>query len=105
MQFCKDCGSVLNLFGNSDRELCSSCIQQKKIHAPAQLPATKDTSEDSGFRILENTVFYCQGNRMILLSKEGWELWSGPANTQVPLKTILDRAMKIYQMRLRRQKN
>jgi hypothetical protein len=47
----------------------------------------------------------CENNKIVLRSKEGWELWSSPSDTQSELKTILARARQIYQIRLRRQKN
>ena len=108
MQFCKDCGTVLNLFGNNERELCSSCIQHKKKIQPPPVP-----SETSGpaalkvetFELLEDTILSFENNKIVLRSKEGWELWSGAAETQADLKTVLARARRIYEIRLRRQKN
>lgn len=32
MQFCKDCGGVLNLFGKDERELCPACIQNQSVN-------------------------------------------------------------------------
>lgn len=108
MQFCKDCGTVLNLFGNSERELCSSCIQhQKKLIPPAtQAESTEPTQKKTdSFGILADTILSYEKDKMVLRSKEGWELWSGAANSQSDLKTILARASRIYEIRLRRQKN
>jgi hypothetical protein len=108
MQFCKDCGTVLNLFGNKDRELCSACIQHKKrtdappepLEAAGQGASTADSLE-----LLAETVLSCENKKLVLRSKEGWELWSGTSETPTDLKTILARASRIYQIRLRRQKN
>ena len=103
MRFCKDCGTVLNLFGNSERELCSSCIQHKKeaeiVHIPIE--NGKITSTD----ILDNSTLSVENGKMILRSKEGWELWSCNQNSSIELKTVLARARRIYEIRLRRQKN
>ncbi|MGB3212114.1 MAG: hypothetical protein WBB19_15525 [Desulforhopalus sp.] len=108
MQFCKDCGTVLNLFGNNERELCSSCIQYKnKVEppaAPVEIPELSVPKEEN-FELLADAVLTCGNNKMVLHSKEGWELWSAPATAKVSVKTILDRARRIYEIRLRRQKN
>ncbi len=53
MQFCKDCGGVLNLFGKDDRELCPACIQNRKPVAPA--PPARPEKEASG-DLLGDTV-------------------------------------------------
>jgi hypothetical protein len=41
----------------------------------------------------------------VLRAKEGWELWSAPEGSGIKLGTLLNRAERIYQIRLRRQKN
>jgi hypothetical protein len=108
MQFCKDCGTVLNLFGKQDRELCSSCIQQKKTVPPPAAPkdsAGPAASKAEGFELLADAVLCCENSKLILRSKEGWELWSGPSDNQTGLETILTRAKRIYEIRLRRLKN
>jgi hypothetical protein len=100
MQFCKDCGGVLNLFGKSDRELCPACIQnQKTVVTPP--PLAKESTLD----FLSGAVLTLENGKMILRSKEGWELWSGTDGTTMELKTIFQRAERIYVIRLRRQKN
>jgi hypothetical protein len=107
MQFCKDCGTALNLFGHDDRELCSSCVQQKKRHAPPPLkqkgPAT--AAKETNASLLADAVLSVENNKIVVRAKEGWELWSGPADKQTDLKTILAAAGRIYEIRLRRQKN
>ena len=108
MQFCKDCGTVLNLFGKNERELCSACIQHKKKADPPPAPvetrgttaALKESSE-----LLADAVLSYENNKIVLRSKEGWNLWSGTPGAQSDLKTILARAGRIYEIRLRRQKN
>jgi hypothetical protein len=106
--FCKDCGTVLNLFGKKERELCSSCIQHKKKPDPPPasaltpgLPATKAESVE----LLADTLLSYENNKIVLRSKEGWDLWSSTPGVQTDLKTILARAGRIYAIRLRRQKN
>lgn len=103
MRFCKDCGTVLNLFSNSEKELCSACIQHKKdaeiIHV-----AVKD-EEISHTDLLDDSTLAVENGKIILRSKEGWELWSCNQNSVIELKTMLARAKRIYEIRLRRQKN
>lgn len=43
--------------------------------------------------------------RVVLRSKEGWELWSGNNGTSIELKDLMARAGRIYKIRLKRQKN
>lgn len=100
MQFCKDCGGALQLFGNNKNDLCSSCIQKQK--KPPQ-NAVASQKQDDG--LLDQAVFTVENDRMVLRSKEGWELWSGRTDAQNNLKTILDRGRRIYEIRLKRQKN
>ncbi len=108
MQFCKDCGTVLNIFGTHDRELCSSCIQHK-IHIKPSAPPLKApitiVPRPERFDLLSDTVLLNENNKIILRSKEGWELWSGPSDAQTDLKTILEKARRIYEIRLRRQRS
>jgi len=102
MQFCKDCGGVLNLFGNNEAELCSSCIQQKKKLAPKPVKSPKNCQDHD---LLAEAVLTCENNKIILRAAEGWELWSSPADTKTELKTVLKRAKRIYEIRKKRQKN
>jgi hypothetical protein len=108
MQFCKDCGTVLNLFGNNEKELCSSCIQHKKKIAlpiaPAETPGPTAPKQET-FKLLADAIIAIENNKIVLRSKEGWELWSGLPGNQSDLKTILTGARRIYEIRLRRQKN
>jgi hypothetical protein len=57
------------------------------------------------FDLLSDSVLLYENNKMILRSKEGWELWSGPSDAQTNLKTIVEKAGRIYAIRLRRQRN
>lgn len=103
MRFCKDCGTVLNLFGNREKELCSACIQHKKEAEIIHIPVKEEKKPDSN--ILDETTLSVENGKMILRSKEGWELWSCNQDTPIELKTVLARAKQIYEIRLRRQKN
>ncbi|MDK9705984.1 MAG: hypothetical protein OEL83_02935 [Desulforhopalus sp.] len=101
MQFCKDCGGVLNLFGKDDRELCPACIQNRKpVPTPPPAPPREEPAD-----FLEDTVLSLENGKMVLRSKEGWELWSAMPGTSTELKTVLSQARRIYAIRLRRQKN
>jgi len=102
MRFCKDCGGVLNLFGNSDHELCSTCIQEQKRHAPISRTAVVSGENQE---LLKDAVLLYQEGKVVLRSKEGWELWSAPGTSQTTLRTILNRARRIYEIRLKRLKN
>ncbi len=103
MRFCKDCGTALNLFGNREKELCSACIQHKKEAEVVHIPVKTEITKDIG--ILSDTKISCENGKIILRSKEGWELWSGSVNSSTELQTIIKRAKRIYEIRLRRQKN
>jgi len=101
MEFCKDCGGVLNLFGNHSSELCSSCIQHAKstpvLSAP-ESPSAEDTD------ILLDTVISYTDGKIFLHSKEGWQLWSGSADKQTKMSEILKSAGLIYRIRRKRKK-
>jgi hypothetical protein len=100
MQFCKDCGGVLNLFGKDERELCPACIQnQKTVSPPPQVHREEDDD------LLRDTVLSFENGKIVLRSKEGWELWSAPPGVRTDMKTVCAQARRIYAIRLRRQKN
>ncbi len=115
MQFCKDCGTVLNIFGSEDRELCSSCIQHKKSlaserQAPPPIATASDqketkSSEPEALELFSGATINHESQRLVLKSREGWELWSGPANSITELATIIKKARRIYEIRLKRQEN
>lgn len=105
MRFCDECGQVLNLFEDNGTELCPSCTNRKRIAECRLVSKQNPERKSSGFDILSETVLSTENGRIILRSKEGWELWSGPLNTTTELATILSRAKRIYQIRLKRQKN
>ena len=101
MQFCEDCGGVLNFFGKNTSGLCSSCIQHKK--EPQQLaPASKTTTDDED--LLAEAIVTVENGKIILRSKEGWQLWSAAGETQTELQAILKSAKLIYRIRKKRKK-
>ncbi|TKB08145.1 hypothetical protein [Desulforhopalus sp. IMCC35007] len=103
MRFCKDCGAVLNLFGDREIEYCSACIQHKKQAEIIHVPIPTEPTADAG--VLGTTTLSLENGKIILRSQEGWELWSCTQGTSTELQTILTRAKRIYEIRLRRQKN
>ena len=99
MQFCKDCGGVLNLFGSNSSDLCSSCIQHKKEPERLQVEETSDTND-----LLAKAIITVENGKIILRSKEGWQLWSAPNESQTTLQSILKSAKLIYNIRNKRKK-
>lgn len=102
MRFCTDCGKVLNIFGDQSRELCPTCIiQMKKSELPPARTKVKAKADD----LLDHTVLSLEGQRIVLRSEEGWELWSGSLHQKIEMKTLRERARRIYEIRLKRQRN
>jgi len=99
MQFCKDCGGVLNLFGNNSSNLCSSCIQHKKKPDSKQVQKSTETLD-----LLAEAIITVENGKIILRSKEGWQLWSAPGESQTELQSILKSATLIYTIRNKRKK-
>jgi hypothetical protein len=100
MEFCKDCGGVLNLFGKNNSGLCSSCIQHAKPTEAVQTPTIPANGTDL---LLDSTISY-ENEKIILRSKEGWELWSGSANKKTAMTDVLKAARLIYTIRKKRKK-
>lgn len=100
MEFCKDCGGVLNLFGNDTSELCSSCIQHAK---PVPVVPAPQISPPDDTDILLETTLSSENGKITLYSKEGWQLWSGPAQKKTKMADILKSAKLIYKIRNRRK--
>ena len=71
MGFCKDCGGVLNLFGKNSSKLCSSCIQHAKPVLAALAPKSKAVEATD---ILLDASLQYENGKLIMHSKEGWEL-------------------------------
>jgi hypothetical protein len=100
MQFCKDCGGVLNLFGNNSTGLCSSCIQHKKEPVLTPAKATPDF-----YDLLSEAIITVEKGKIILQSKEGWQLWSATSESKTTLQSILKSAELIYNIRNKRNKS
>ena len=102
MEFCKDCGAVLHLFGKNSSGLCSSCIQHAKpsVTIVAPEPEAPPAAETD---ILLDAVISSSEGKITIHSKEGWQLWSGPADKETPMAEILKSARLIYTIRNRRK--
>lgn len=89
------------MFGNDTSRLCSSCIQHsKKTVAPAStISPTSDTD------ILLDTFVSYENGKIVLHSKEGWQLWSGSGDNKTEMATILKSARLIYKIRNKRKNN
>ena len=101
MDFCKDCGGVLNLFGKNTSDLCSSCIQHSKkdvATASVEVPAADAD-------ILVDAIISYENGKIIICSKEGWQLWSGSGDKKTEMATILKSARLIYKIRRKRKNN
>lgn len=99
MQFCKLCGGALNLFESNDDEVCWCCVRKREKDTPPPPPPSQsvDTEEFVG------ATFSCENDMLVLTSKEGWILWSGPLSQPVPFETIITRARQIYCIRQKRR--
>ncbi len=104
MQFCNDCGGVLNLFGNNTSKLCSSCIQEKKrIEPPSPQPIQEPKKPLTKFD-LADAILTIKDGKIILRSKEGWQLWAAPGESETTLESMLKSAELIYGIRNKRKK-
>lgn len=104
MQFCNDCGAVLNLLEFPDDELCSSC---RKVKGRQQTCAKRQQPSGAPANVgmdLSKAVLSCENNNIVLKSPEGWLLWSGPQSESVTFEKIVGRAERILEIRQRRQK-
>lgn len=101
MQFCTDCGSVLNLFEFPDEELCFSCrksIEKKEVPPPPQTISTLDVSS------LADAVLSHENGQIVLKSQEGWILWSVVDTGSSTMDKVVKRAERILEIRQRRLK-
>ncbi len=99
MQFCTDCGGVLNLFGNNTSSLCSSCIQHRKEPLPPKAVSPKQDDD-----VLADSILCVENGKIILRSKEGWQLWSASVESKTELASVMKAAKLIYTIRKRRKK-
>jgi hypothetical protein len=98
MQFCSDCGGVLNLFGKSSSGLCSACIQHKKEPEPPKAVPQQENRQE-----LDDSTLTVENGKIILRSKEGWQLWSAPVNSSTTLANIVKSAKLIHRIRSKRK--
>ncbi len=107
MQFCKDCGAVLNLFEFPDRELCSDCIRKTEQTKVTASPGEQENKQGQVPQtILPSSVqITAQNGKISVISEEGWTLWSGTASQSHELQTILKQAERIYAIRNRTKRD
>jgi len=101
MQFCKECGGALNFFETNDEEVCWNCVRRREQAQPPPPPRPQPEEPDD----LAGATLCCENSMLVLKSREGWVLWSGPADQPAGLEAILSRARHIYQVRRKRQRN
>lgn len=89
----------------NDKELCPPCLHNAKIKSGASKPPTTQQIPEQDHSLLDDALLSVEENRILIRSKEGWELWRGAITDQTELREILAKAKRIYQIRLRRQKN
>lgn len=99
MQFCRECGGALNLFETNDDGICWNCVRQKEKQHPPVPPQPQPAEADE----LSGAVFCCENDMLMLKAREGWTLWSGPADQPVAFEAIVKRARHIYRIRRKRQ--
>lgn len=102
MQFCTDCGSVLNLFEFPDEELCFSCrksIEKKEVPPSPQPAPTLNVSS------LADAVLSHENGQIVLKSPEGWILWSVAETGSSTMDKIVKRAERILEIRQKRFKS
>lgn len=106
MQFCDNCGAVLNLLEFPDEELCYSCRKKRDADETANNPPQPPPeAAGAAFDIasLANAVLSHENNQMVLRSPEGWILWSCPDNTTATMEKIVARAERILEIRKKRK--
>jgi hypothetical protein len=97
MKFCQQCGQTLSILAHSSSDYCTECTA-----APEKSPAENiqvDQPPD-----IYSAFFTCTDGKIVLKSKEGWILWSGSAENEHCLQTIIDRADAILKIRSKRKK-
>lgn len=102
MQFCSDCGAILNLFEFPEREICSSCFhaQQVKEHKEVRTVPQPPCPCNS---LPKGTRLFCQDGKINIVSGEGWNLWCGLISDNYDLDCILKKVGRIYAIRKKRQ--
>lgn len=107
MQFCNDCGAVLNLLEFPDEEICYSCRKKKEPEKPAVISQPQQPAQPPPFDItsLRDAVLSHEDNQLVLRSPEGWLLWSCPDSSSSTMDKIVNRAERILKIRQKRVKN
>lgn len=108
MQFCAECGAILNLFEFATRELCTDCFQKQapaKTETPPPPPAPViPAGVCNCTKLPENVNLLLSDGKIVIRSEEGWILWSGSIDQPHQLQMALKRAGKIYAIRSRSKK-
>lgn len=104
MQFCNDCGAILNLFEFPDREICSDCLKKSEPPKPEPVVTEKAKVQENGTLLPDTVKITAENGKITVTSEEGWTLWSGEASKTHELQTILKRAERIYSIRSRTRK-
>ncbi len=105
MQFCSDCGAILNLFEFSERELCTGCFQKqvpKEVEKPKIAEVTAGTCHCT--KLPPSARLECKDGKIIISCEEGWVLWSGVVTQPHQLQMALKSAGRIYTIRSRNKK-
>lgn len=97
MKFCQQCGQTLSILTNTNSDYCTECT------ARPEKPPTANVNVEQPPDIF-SAIFACADGKILLKSKEGWILWSGSAENEHSLKTIIDRADAILKIRSKRKK-
>ncbi len=106
MQFCNDCGAVLNLLEFPDEELCYSCRKSKNaLSAPSRQSTQTSARTTTAFNdSLAKATLSHENNLFVLKSPEGWTLWSSPDTATVTMDKIVAQAERILTIRTKREK-
>lgn len=113
MQFCNDCGAILNLFQFPDKEQCPDCFQKeallkKEKEIPVQTPAPvveiAAVEEKKATTLPDDVTIVFENNKLAIHSAEGISLWSGDISKPQKLSMIIARAERIYNIRAKRNK-
>ena len=105
MQFCSDCGAILNLFEFPERELCTDCFQKlapKKVEQPPPVEIPKGTCHCTALPKTAQIAY--KDGKILITCDEGWTLWSGMAHQPHQLQMALQSAGRIYKIRSRNKK-
>ncbi|MGL1932907.1 MAG: hypothetical protein OCC45_14300 [Desulfotalea sp.] len=109
MQFCNDCGAILNLFQFPDREQCPDCYGKEQAakkpiisNPEKKAEPNKDITQPSIPILPDDVTLSYEDGKLVVSSSEGWSLWSGDISSPQKLSMIIARAERIYGIRAKR---